>query len=61
MDMARLAAPLLFAADASVVNVASMYGIVGSRSPMAAYNATKGAVVNFTRNLERNGDRAACA
>ena len=52
MDMCRRAAPLLFAAErASVVNVASMYGIVGSRGPMAAYNATKGAVVNFTRNL----------
>ena len=52
MDMCRLAAPLLFAAErACVVNVASMYGIVGSRGPMAAYNATKGAVVNFTRNL----------
>jgi NAD(P)-dependent dehydrogenase (short-subunit alcohol dehydrogenase family) len=52
MDMCRLAAPLLFASQhASVVNVASMYGIVGSRGPMAAYNATKGAVVNFTRNL----------
>ncbi len=34
-----------------MVNVASMYGIVGSRGPMAACNATKGAVVNFTRNL----------
>jgi hypothetical protein len=52
MDMCRLAAPLLFAAErACVVNVASMYGIVSSRGPMAAYNATKGAVVSFTRNL----------
>jgi NAD(P)-dependent dehydrogenase (short-subunit alcohol dehydrogenase family) len=52
MDLCRLAAPLLFAASgASVVNVSSMYGIVGSRGPMAAYNATKGALVNFTRHL----------
>jgi NAD(P)-dependent dehydrogenase (short-subunit alcohol dehydrogenase family) len=52
MDMCRLAAPLLFKSEhASVVNIASMYGVVASISPMAAYNATKGAVVNFTRNL----------
>jgi NAD(P)-dependent dehydrogenase (short-subunit alcohol dehydrogenase family) len=35
----------------SVVNVASMYGVVGSRGPMAAYNATKGALVNLSRHL----------
>ena len=52
MDMCRLAAPLLLAAPAArVINVASMYGIVSSRGPMAAYNATKGAVVNLTRQL----------
>lgn len=52
MDMCRLAAPLLLAAPAaSVVNVASIFGIVGSRSPMAAYNATKGALINLTREL----------
>ncbi|MCU1346171.1 MAG: oxidoreductase [Acidimicrobiia bacterium] len=52
MDLCRLAAPLLFAAEhASVINVASMYGVVGSRGPMAAYNATKGAIVNFSRHL----------
>ncbi|OBF37420.1 hypothetical protein A5719_21630 [Mycolicibacterium peregrinum] len=33
-----------------IVNVASMYGLRGSRStPMAAYASAKGAVVNFTR------------
>ena len=52
LDMCRLTAPLLFkAAAASVINVASMYGVVASRGPMVAYNATKGAVVNLTRNL----------
>jgi len=52
MDLCRLAAGLLRAApEASVINVASMYGIVASRSPMAAYNATKAALINLTRHL----------
>ena len=52
LDMCRLAAPLLFAASgASVINIASIYGIVSSRGPMAGYNATKGAVINLTRQL----------
>jgi NAD(P)-dependent dehydrogenase (short-subunit alcohol dehydrogenase family) len=52
LDMCRLTAPMLFAAPAaSVINVASVYGIVASRGPMAAYNATKGALVNLTRQL----------
>lgn len=52
MDLCRLAADLLRASPtASVINVASMYGIVASRSPMAAYNATKAALVNLTRHL----------
>jgi NAD(P)-dependent dehydrogenase (short-subunit alcohol dehydrogenase family) len=52
LDMCRLTAPLLAAAPAaSVINVASMYGIVASRGPMAAYNATKGALINLTRQL----------
>jgi NAD(P)-dependent dehydrogenase (short-subunit alcohol dehydrogenase family) len=52
LDMCRLTARLLLAAPAaSVINVASMYGIVASRGPMAAYNATKGALVNLTRQL----------
>ena len=34
-----------------MINVASIYGLVGSRAPMAAYNASKGALVNLTRNL----------
>jgi NAD(P)-dependent dehydrogenase (short-subunit alcohol dehydrogenase family) len=52
MDLCRLTAPLLFAGGAaSVVNVSSMYGVVGSRGPMTAYNATKGALVNLSRHL----------
>jgi NAD(P)-dependent dehydrogenase (short-subunit alcohol dehydrogenase family) len=52
MDLCRLAADLLRAASAaSVINVASIYGIVASRSPMAGYNATKAALINLTRHL----------
>jgi len=52
LDICRLTAPLLLAAPAaSVINVASMYGIVASRGPMAAYNASKGALVQLTRQL----------
>jgi NAD(P)-dependent dehydrogenase (short-subunit alcohol dehydrogenase family) len=52
LDMCRLTADLLRAAPvASVINVSSMYGTVASRGPMAAYNATKGALINLTRHL----------
>jgi len=52
MDLCRLAALLLVAARAaSVINVASIYGVVASRSPMAAYNATKGALISLSRHL----------
>jgi NAD(P)-dependent dehydrogenase (short-subunit alcohol dehydrogenase family) len=52
MDLCRLAADLLRAAHtASLINVASMYGIVASRNPMVAYNATKAALINLTRHL----------
>lgn len=52
IDTCRLTAPLLFAApDASVINIASIYGLVASRGPMAAYNATKGAVISLTRQV----------
>jgi NAD(P)-dependent dehydrogenase (short-subunit alcohol dehydrogenase family) len=52
MDICRLASRLLQAApSASVINVASIYGVVASRGAMTAYNATKGALINFTRNL----------
>lgn len=52
IDMCRLCAPKLFASSApSVINIASMYGIVGASGPMAAYSASKGGLVNFTRNL----------
>jgi NAD(P)-dependent dehydrogenase (short-subunit alcohol dehydrogenase family) len=52
MDLCRLMAPLLLASPvASVINIASIYGVVSSRGAMTAYNATKGAVVNLTRQL----------
>ena len=52
LDLCRLSAPLLIAAPAaSVINVASIYGIVASHSPMAAYNATKAALIGLTRQL----------
>jgi NAD(P)-dependent dehydrogenase (short-subunit alcohol dehydrogenase family) len=45
LDLCRLAASLLFeSAGARVFNIASIYGLVASRGPMAAYNATKGAM-----------------
>ena len=52
IDLCRLTADLLRAAPAaSVINVASMYGLVASRSPMAAYHATKGGLISLTRHL----------
>jgi NAD(P)-dependent dehydrogenase (short-subunit alcohol dehydrogenase family) len=52
VDLCRLAAPLLLTnPNSTVINVSSIYGLVGSREPMAAYNATKGALLNFTRHL----------
>ncbi len=30
---------------------ASIFGLVGSRAPMAGYNASKGALIQFTRHL----------
>ena len=52
LDTCRLAAPLLLDTPAaSVINVASIYGIVSSRAPMVAYNATKGGLINLTRQL----------
>jgi NAD(P)-dependent dehydrogenase (short-subunit alcohol dehydrogenase family) len=52
LDLCRVMAPLLFASDhASVINISSIYGLVASRGPMAAYNSTKGALVSLTRHL----------
>lgn len=47
------AARVMFAAGGgSIVNVASVYGLVGSgRVPQASYAASKGGVVNLTREL----------
>ena len=52
LDLCRLTAPLLFASEhASVINIASIYGLVASRGPMAGYNSTKAALINLTRHL----------
>jgi NAD(P)-dependent dehydrogenase (short-subunit alcohol dehydrogenase family) len=52
LDLCRVLAPPLFASGhASVINISSIFGIVGSRGPMAGYNATKGALINTTRHL----------
>ncbi len=52
LDLCRLVAPLLFASDhGSVINIASIYGLVASRGPMAAYNSSKAALIGLTRNL----------
>jgi NAD(P)-dependent dehydrogenase (short-subunit alcohol dehydrogenase family) len=52
LDLCRLMAPLLFASEhGSVINIASIYGLVASRGPMAAYNSTKSALVGLTRHL----------
>ncbi|HEV7210396.1 MAG TPA: SDR family oxidoreductase [Blastococcus sp.] len=52
LDLCRLAAPLLLdSGDAAVINIASMYGLVASRGPMAAHNTSKGALVQLTRHL----------
>ena len=52
IDLCRLMAPLLFQSDAAtVINVASIYGLVASHGPMVAYNASKGALINLTRHL----------
>ncbi len=43
IDLCRLAAPLLFVhPGSSVINLASIFRLVGSRPPMVGYNASKG-------------------
>jgi NAD(P)-dependent dehydrogenase (short-subunit alcohol dehydrogenase family) len=52
MDLCRIAAPLLFRSDAaSVINISSMYGLVASKGPMTAYNATKAGLLGLSRHL----------
>jgi NAD(P)-dependent dehydrogenase (short-subunit alcohol dehydrogenase family) len=52
MDLCRLAGPMLIDSEHGVViNVSSMYGVVASRGPMTAYNATKAALVGLSRHL----------
>ncbi len=52
VDLCRSCAPLLFTRQgASVINIASIFGLVSSRSPMTGYHIAKGALVQFTRHL----------
>ena len=52
IDLCRLCAPLLFGRPGStVINVASIFGLIASRAPMTGYNVAKGALVQFTRHL----------
>jgi NAD(P)-dependent dehydrogenase (short-subunit alcohol dehydrogenase family) len=52
-DLSRLAAPpMMEAGRGSIINIASMLGLVASSPiPNASYTASKGAVVNLTREL----------
>lgn len=52
-DLARLVArPMMERGRGSIVNVASMLGLVGNRQiPDASYAATKGGLINLTREL----------
>jgi NAD(P)-dependent dehydrogenase (short-subunit alcohol dehydrogenase family) len=48
----RFGRVMLEAGRGSIINVSSIFGLVGSGSiPQAAYSASKGAVVNMTREL----------
>lgn len=48
----RLTATLLFASNgARIINISSIYGLVGSRGPMAGYKRDEGAITNLTRHL----------
>ena len=48
IDLCRLAAPLLLGrAGATVINIASIFGLISSGgAPMAGYNAAKGGLIN---------------
>lgn len=52
IDLCRLAAGLLLARrDASVINIASIFGQISSGGGMAGYHAAKGGLITFTRHL----------
>lgn len=59
IDLCRLAAPMLLASgQASVINIASIFGQISSGGGMAGYHAAKGGLVTVTRHLaEQWGSR----
>ena len=50
MHGTKAALPFLRETDGSIINVASIYGLVGGKGA-AAYSAAKGGVVNFTQQV----------
>ena len=54
--MARACAPAM-PAGSSIVNVASVHGLVASRVPQAAYAASKAGVIGLTRDLAQQWSR----
>jgi NAD(P)-dependent dehydrogenase (short-subunit alcohol dehydrogenase family) len=59
IDLCRLAGPLLLGRPgATVINIASIFGMISSGAGMAGYHASKGGLITFTRHLaEQWGDR----
>jgi NAD(P)-dependent dehydrogenase (short-subunit alcohol dehydrogenase family) len=58
IDLCRLAAPLLLdRPDASVINIASIFGQISSGGGMAGYHAAKGGLISFTRHLAEQWSR----
>ena len=52
IDVCRLAGPLLFGRPgATVINIASIFGMISSGGGMAGYHAAKGGLITFTRHL----------
>lgn len=58
IDVCRLAGPLLFGrTGATVINIASIFGMISSGGGMAGYHAAKGGLITFTRHLAEQWGR----